>query len=202
MNVLHRILEYGRRRLHQTTRELAKFGTIGLINTFVDIGLWNLFNILVPGAEVKTKVAASLIATASAYVMNRYWAFRHRKRQQLHRETVLFLLFNAIGLAIQAGSVALAKYGFDTTDIVLLNVASIVGLGVATMFRFWSYRRWIWILSDPRSPSDTASGDTQAGAAAPSSVLGAGQSAQFHSDEAWSGEDPPSPHTELVSARP
>lgn len=154
VNVLQQVLEHGRRRLHQTTREFAKFGIIGLINTVVDIGLWNLFNVLAPGAEVKTKIAASLIATASAYVMNRHWAFRHRKRQQLRRETALFLLFNAVGLVIQAGAVAATKYGFDTTDLVLLNVASIIGLGVATMFRFWSYRRWIWRISDPEPSTE------------------------------------------------
>ncbi len=153
MNLLHQMLEHGRRRLHQTTREFAKFGTIGLINTFVDIGLWNLFNVLAPGSEVKTKIAASLIATAGAFVMNRHWAFRHRKRQQLHRETLLFLLFNAVGLAIQAGSVAVAKYGFDTTDTVMLNAVNIVSLGAAMLFRFWTYRRWVWLLSDPPLPT-------------------------------------------------
>lgn len=148
MKLLHQALEHGRRRFQQTTREFAKFGTIGVINTVVDIGLWNLFNLAFPNSEVKTKIAASLIATAGAYVMNRHWAFRHRKRQQLHRETVLFLLFNAVGLAIQAGSVALAKYGFGSTDALLLNAANMFGIGVAMVFRFWSYRRWIWLTAD------------------------------------------------------
>ncbi|MGH3545211.1 MAG: GtrA family protein [Mycobacteriales bacterium] len=159
VNVLHTMLEHGRRRLHQTTREFAKFGLIGAINTFVDLGLWNLFNMLVPGAEVKTKIAASLIATTSAYLLNRYWAFRHRKRQQVRRETVLFLLFNGVGLAIQVGAITLAKYGFDTTDTVTLNIASIIGLIIATGFRFWSYRRWIWLRSAPEVPGGTRAPD-------------------------------------------
>ncbi|MGH3427245.1 MAG: GtrA family protein [Terriglobales bacterium] len=162
MNALRQMLEYGRRRLHQSAREFAKFGTIGIINTVVDVGLWNLFNAIFPGAEVKTKVLASLIATSGAYIMNRQWAFRHRKRQQLHRETVLFFFFNGVGLAIQAGAVALAKYGFGTTDPFTLNVVNIFSLCVATIFRFWSYRRWVWRVTE--TPTEAETGTTPAAA--------------------------------------
>ncbi|HEX3732370.1 MAG TPA: GtrA family protein, partial [Mycobacteriales bacterium] len=71
MNALQQMLEYGRRRLHQSAWEFVKFGTIGIINTVVDVGLLNLFNAIFPGAEVKTKILASLIATSGAYIMNR-----------------------------------------------------------------------------------------------------------------------------------
>ena len=58
-----------------------------------------------------------------------------------------------MGLAIQAGAVALVKYGFDSTDTFVLNVANIVGLGVAMVFRFWAYSRWVWKLVQPAEPS-------------------------------------------------
>ncbi|HEX3731745.1 MAG TPA: GtrA family protein, partial [Mycobacteriales bacterium] len=59
-------------------------------------------------------------------------------------ETILFFFLNGVGLAIQAGAVALAKYGFGTTHPFTLNLVNVVSIGVAMIFRFWSYRRWVW----------------------------------------------------------
>lgn len=145
---VRQLFDLTRNNLHQTMREFLKFGVIGLINTVVDIGLWNLLNAVTTNAEVKTKIAATCVATASAYLLNRHWAFRHRKRQQLRRETLLFLFFNAIGLCIQAGAIVVAKYGFDTTDTVALNIVNLGSIGLGMLFRFWSYRRWVWLSDD------------------------------------------------------
>lgn len=124
-------------------REFAKFGIIGIINTIVDIGLWNL---LYPIGEVKAKILSSLIAAISAFYMNRYWTFRHRSRQTLRREYTLFFIFNGIGMAIQTGAITLAKYGFHITDRLWLNVINVFAIALGTIFRFWSYRRWVWLL--------------------------------------------------------
>ena len=44
--------------------------------------------------------------------------------------------------------VAVVHYGFGLTDTFSLNVANIVGVGLATLFRLFCYRRWVFIMAD------------------------------------------------------
>ena len=62
------------RRFHAITDELAKFGTIGLINLGVNFGVFNLllFAPLMRGSEVKAKAVATIVATTCAYFLNRH----------------------------------------------------------------------------------------------------------------------------------
>jgi putative flippase GtrA len=80
-----------------------------------------------------------------AWVGNRLWTFRHRRRTQLHREFVLFLAMNGIGLAIAAGCVATSHYAFHLTSALDDNISkNLVGIGLASVFRFWAYRRYVF----------------------------------------------------------
>ena len=39
-------------------------------------------------------------------------------------------------------------YGLGLTDTFSYNVANIIGIGVATMFRLYCYRRWVFLEAD------------------------------------------------------
>jgi putative flippase GtrA len=148
-------------RFHAITDELAKFGTIGLINLGVNVGVFNLL-LLLPltnGSEVKSKAVATILATTSAYFLNRHWTYRNRPKSTLRREYTLFFFFNAVGLVIETGFVALAKYGLDLTNLVWLNVFSILGIAVGTAFRFWAYRTHVFKLDDSMA-SESAAGSS------------------------------------------
>jgi membrane protein DedA with SNARE-associated domain len=56
----------------------------------------------------------------------------------------LFLLFSAIGLVIENGVLYAATYGFGWNTPLQNNVFKFLGIGVATLFRFWSYRSWVF----------------------------------------------------------
>ena len=61
------------------------------------------------------------------------------------RETVLFFVLNGIGLGIQLACLGIAKYAFGLTGKFSLNVALFLGICLGTLFRFWSYRKLVWI---------------------------------------------------------
>jgi putative flippase GtrA len=134
------------KRFHAITDELAKFGTIGLINLGVNFGVFNLllWIPLMRGSEVKAKAVATIVATTCAYFLNRHWTYRHRPKTTLRREYSLFFFFNAVGLVIETAFVALAKYGFNETNIIVLNLCSFFGIAVGTVFRFWAYRTHVF----------------------------------------------------------
>jgi putative flippase GtrA len=118
-----------------------------VINTLV---VFAILNILLPIGPLKAKVIATVVATTASYVMNRYWTYAHRERTSARREYVLFFALNLIGLAIQLAVLGLAKYGLhyseDGTlvDRIAFNVANAVGTGLAMVFRFWSYRTFVF----------------------------------------------------------
>lgn len=152
-------------RFHAITDEIAKFGTIGLINLGVNFAVFNALLVAARGSEVKAKIVATVVAATCAYFLNRYWTYRHRPKTTLRREYSLFFLFNAVGLFIEAAIVGLAKYGFDQTSVVVLNACTFVGIALGTVFRFWAYRTHVF-KEAPRAAA--------ANAAAPATVLGSG----------------------------
>ena len=139
-------------------REIAKFGIVGLVALVVDVGLFNILRFA--GGEgplfdkpLTAKVISVLVATVVAYVGNRYWTFRHRGRTHMAREFVLFVVLNGVGMLIALGCLWLSHYGLGLTTPLADNIsANVVGLALGTLFRFWSYRRWVF----PEVPDDPA----------------------------------------------
>jgi len=137
-------------RLRHIGPEAIAFGLIGLGN----LALYTLiFNVLLMIGPVKASILATLVTTLLAYLANRHWTYRHRARSGLRREYTLFFAFNLIGMLIQAGFVGVAKYGFGLSetghDRLAFNLASALGICVATCFRFWSYRTHVFKHHEP-----------------------------------------------------
>ena len=144
----------GRSAIRAIGAEFAKFGVIGAICTVIDFGLFNVFHITFGVDPLVAKTLSVTIATTCSYFGNRYWSFRHRARSGFGREYIRFYLLNGIGLGIALACLAITKYGFGLTGPLALNIAgNVVGMGMATFFRFWSYRRWVFV-GQPASSAD------------------------------------------------
>jgi len=127
--------------------ELAKFGTIGVVNLVINFAVFNLLILTVlADGQLKAKAAATVVATTCAYFMNRHWTYRDRPKSTLRREYSLFFLFNLVGLVIEVAVVGLAKYGLSITHLLALNVFTAIGIGLGTIFRFWAYRTHVFKL--------------------------------------------------------
>ena len=129
-------------------REAAKFGAVGAINTVLDFAVLNLLVAGLGVAPLRSKVISTVIAATSSYLMNRHWTFRHRERSDVKREYTIFFALNAVGLAIGLLVLGVTVYGLGQDSVLALNVANVVGIGLGTVFRFWSYRRYVWTQPD------------------------------------------------------
>ena len=87
---------------------------------------------------------ANAIATCFAFLGNRYWAFKHRKTANMGRETVLFVFFNVVGTLIQTAFVDFNHYLLHNHDRISLNIATVVGIFFATLFRLVCYRKFVF----------------------------------------------------------
>jgi putative flippase GtrA len=136
-------------RFRQLIHEGAKFLVIGAIGAIVTFGVANALRSF---GEYKAITVATILATVITYLGNRYWSFRHRQGKGTTRDSILFLVFNGVGLLIYYACIGLVDLGGLRHDVIWYNVALVVGTGLGTLFRFWSYRRWIW-LAQPATPA-------------------------------------------------
>jgi putative flippase GtrA len=136
-------------RFRMLIHEAAKFGAVGLVGFVVSLGGADVLHFDAGVGKYKAVVVATIAATIVTFVGNRYWAFRHRERVGMGRETVLFFVFNAIGLAIQLACVAIVQDGAGLQGKLWYNLANLTGIGLGTLFRFWSYRKWVWRTQEP-----------------------------------------------------
>ncbi|GAB1336013.1 GtrA family protein [Streptomyces sp. E-15] len=123
---------------------MVKFGAVGGAGVLVNLGVFNLVRHVSGLPVVRASVIATVVAIAFNYVGFRYWTYRDRDKGGRTKELTLFLLFSAIGLVIENGVLYLATYGFGWDSPLQSNVFKFVGIGVATLFRFWSYRSWVF----------------------------------------------------------
>lgn len=141
-------------RFGHVLHELAKFGVVGVIAYVVDLGSFNVLRATVfDDRPLTAKIVSTVLATTVAFFGNRQWTFRHRGRQDVRREYLLFFALNAVGLAIALSCLGVSHYllGFDSAlaDNVSANV---VGMALGTVFRFWTYRKFVFTAApEPQS---------------------------------------------------
>jgi putative flippase GtrA len=171
-----------RKRLADLTPELAKFGVVGLTGAIIDLGGADYLHVHLGVGPMVAKGLSITAATVVTYLGSRFWTFRHRVNQALLREGVLFVMLNVVGLAIAEVVIAATTYGLDMKSELAYNVASVVGTGLGTIFRYFSYKKWVFLAGAPGTvvaageaavsgivdPADTSpSGAVLAGAARP-----------------------------------
>ena len=106
--------------------EAAKFGVVGAIGFVVSLGGADLLHFNLGVGKYTSVVIATVLATIVTFIGNRWWAFRHRERTRMGQETVLFFVFNGIGLLIQLACVAIVVDGFNLQGSKLwYNVANL-----------------------------------------------------------------------------
>ena len=140
-------------RFQVLIHEVAKFGVVGSLAFVLTIALLNAFHSGAGLSWIASTTLANLLATVFAFLGNKFWAFRHRKGNHPARETILFFFFNGVGILITDGVVAAAQSGLGVKDTFLLNVANIFGIGLATLFRLYCYRRWVFLYADGDAPA-------------------------------------------------
>jgi putative flippase GtrA len=172
------ILPALRARFGALVRELSKFGTVGSIAFAIDLAIFNV--LLQTGSETLiAKTISTVIATTVAFLGNRFWTWRHRGHAHMARQYTMFFLLNAVGLGIGLACLAISHYGLGQvwpefqTPLADNISGQFVGTAVGTLFRFWSYRRFVFgdtVVPDPIEPGLPVQSHLHASAPAPQSA--------------------------------
>jgi putative flippase GtrA len=147
-----------RRQYAHLVPELAKFGVVGAIGAVIDLGGAAYLHGEAGIGPISAKAISITVATVITYLGSRFWTFRHRVNQALLREGLLFVALNVVGLAIAEIVIAVTTYGLDYRSALAYNAASVIGTGLGTIFRYFSYKKWVFLAAvDELTEATTAS---------------------------------------------
>ncbi|HLM07888.1 MAG TPA: GtrA family protein [Blastococcus sp.] len=139
-----------RQRAGELGREASGFAAVGAFGLLVDVGGYNaLVHLggtgLLDDQPLVAKAVSLVAGTTVAYVGNRFWTYRDRPRGRLAREYVLYMALSAVALGIALGCLAVSRYVLGLSSPMADNIAANgIGLALGSMFRFLTYRRFVF----------------------------------------------------------
>jgi len=156
------LLDRARGALDVLVREMLKFGMVGAVAFVIDLGGYNLLvfgphlqgTLDVHGKPLTARIISASVATVVAWLGNRLWTFRHRRNRQATHELALFVFFNLAAMVIAVVCLGFSRYVLDLHSQLADNVANVVGIGFGTLFRFWSYRKYVFAGDALREPAN------------------------------------------------
>jgi putative flippase GtrA len=145
-----------RARWEAMAGELGKFLAVGGVAFIVDMLIFNLLR-QSGSSSVAAKALSTIIATLVAYLGNRYWSFSHRAGEHIRNETAIFFALNGVGLVISLACVWFSHHLMGFTSGLADNLAALVGIALGTLFRFWSYRKFVFTNTEPSTATHSVS---------------------------------------------
>lgn len=135
-------------------RELIRFALVGGTTCIIDNGIWYLLKLTILTDKVVTaKAIGILVAIIASYVLSREWSFHTRGGRERHHEAALFFLVSGLGVAINLIPLWMSRHLFGlqsplvsvlTEEIADFASGSIIGMLLATGFKYWAMRRWVF----------------------------------------------------------
>jgi putative flippase GtrA len=100
---------------------------------------------------------ATAIAAVASYFANRHWTWRHKDNTGVRRELPLFLALSFIGLLISDIPLGVSEYLLGLHSPLAYNISStLLGTALGTVWRFWSFRRWVFLDPEPERTLEAA----------------------------------------------
>lgn len=123
---------------------------VGATSYLVDLALFNAFHDSL--GWMWAKVVSTVVAATLAFIGNKLWTWRDREHTKLHLAYALYFFFNAVGLGISLGCLWFSQsvLGAAWPEIFRTRLADnvsamVVGMTLGTIFRFWSYRTFVFV---------------------------------------------------------
>ena len=133
----------------QLRTEAWRFVIVGIINTFVDLGVLNLLIQVTHTGEkglhfMLIKTTSFMVAVMNSYYLNRSWTFRATGRQKsLVRSGSQFLIVSLIGAVVNVGTASyVATFVSPVSGLEKLwpSAAALVGTAGSFIWNFIGYK--------------------------------------------------------------
>lgn len=133
--------------------QYGKFVLVGVLNTLVDLGMFNILVILAPGVSgiilPAFKAVSFLVAVTNSYMWNKYWVFKEEgernKPSALNMGEASYFFAVSIGglivnLVTFAAAVSLLSIVFSISTIVAGNISALAAALASMVWNFTGYK--------------------------------------------------------------
>jgi putative flippase GtrA len=138
--------------------EVARFGVVGAVAYVFTVALSNWLRYGTPGLGPLTSLGTAMIVAASfSYFANRHWTWKNKARSGVRREYGLFIALSVVGFGLTEIPLAISEYALDLHSKIAYNISgNIVGTAIGMVWRFWSFKRWVFLEPEPARTDDAA----------------------------------------------
>ncbi len=145
-----------------TAKEVGKFGIVGVINTGVDLGIFNILKFFFGLQAIIANIISVSAAIINSYVWNKNWTFRD-KDKNISRQFIIFVVLSFGGLIINTGTLLFLtqvwtlpsllavkivhslKLNFIFSDnFVFFNFAKVTAILFSMIWNFLTYKKFVF----------------------------------------------------------
>jgi dolichol-phosphate mannosyltransferase len=136
---------------------ILRFLAVGFSGVFVNLGMLNALVYLLGVDPVVSKLAAIEVSIIWNFILNDAWTFKDKNAQAQARYPERLVRYNVaslVGLAIQFGTSTLIEWMATRLQLpgdpgIWMNLSQLVGIGVGTVWNFFSNFFWTWAQQKP-----------------------------------------------------
>ncbi len=137
--------------------EVRGFVAVGVLGLLADVGTFNAA-VLAGADPLPASFLGFCLGVVVSFVGNKALTFRQRTTGHLGRAWLVFIAINVVAVGLIQCAVAIGV----ALDLALptLNALRLTAIGLATIGRFFAYRRWVFVVASevpPGRPADTGS---------------------------------------------
>jgi putative flippase GtrA len=138
--------------------EIARFGVVGAISYVFTVAVSNELRYGPPRLGPLTSLGTAMILAASfSYFANRHWTWKDKARSGVRREYGLFIALSVVGFGLTEIPLAISEYGLGLHSQLAYNISgNIIGTAMGMVWRFWSFKRWVFLEPEPARSDDAA----------------------------------------------
>jgi putative flippase GtrA len=138
--------------------ELSRFAVTGLAAYAADVTVFNLALLALHLGSLPAKLLSSAVAIAVAFIGSRYYTWPAGARANPSRTVLAFVAISVAAALLQVAFLWFSHQVLGLTSALADNVsANVIGMGAATVLRFWAFRRFVFVpagasAADHRTP--------------------------------------------------
>ena len=118
-------------KLSRETKQVGKFGLVGILNTLIDFGIFNALTVYGTLPIILANVVSTTVAMSFSFVANKQFVFGSKSKDTL-RQAALFLVVTAVGLYVLQNGIIYALTELWRWPLELgYDLVSAIGLGGA-----------------------------------------------------------------------
>jgi len=131
----------------ELTKQVGKFGIVGVINTFVDIGIFNFLKFIIGLSTVFANIISVSAAIVNSYIWNKKWTFRD-KEKNVSKQFVVFVVLSLGGLIINTVVLMFLTQSFTYPSDLAVNIVHFLKLNsfFSDSFVFFNFAKITAIL--------------------------------------------------------